>query len=97
MNHYIRQYGKQTISDVIDILLINQQPLSPEKTREWLIKNDHIKKSSRANFRMIVQIGAHYKTLYVKNGRNQHVISVYLNERTLPQLLEELNNDTTTN
>lgn len=46
-NHYIEKYGKQIIREVLDIILIAEGKVTPERMRQLLIDAGIIKRSTK--------------------------------------------------
>lgn len=112
-NRYIETYGKQPIREALDIILIAEGRMTNENARNWLLKHGLIKKSTknircryygntvRREYRMgvghvdIKPYTNHNLQMY--NGRNQTVFSFLFRSDKLGELMEELENETTTN
>lgn len=118
-DNYIEKYGKQLIREVLDIILIAEGKVTPERMRQLLIDAGIIKRSTKmvtarygttvirreSGYRESAQ-GRRWETwdvepytrhqFWCRNGRGQQVFHVVILSKDIGKLLEELENDTTT-
>jgi hypothetical protein len=97
MNHYVQTYGKQLIKELMDNMIINNG-ISDERARELLIKYGLISKRTKFIYahcsKWVSPKQNTFYTLDVNNGRGQNVLHFSFQESDIPQLLEDINNET---
>lgn len=102
----VEEYGKQLIRELIDTWLICRRTGGSD-IRPILIKHKVIKPTTRMIITNVYRVdqtgrlpdgswgqtGEIFNRLYIKNGRNQHILNIEFNDSELPLVRELLEDD----
>ncbi len=86
----VQKYGKPLIEELFDMMVIGGK-VSNDYMRNLLLKHKVIKRSTKM-IHSFVNSTSYNKVLYVRNGKNQNIISIRIDNHKIPEVMSMLNN-----
>ena len=92
---YVQEYGKQLMSELMDIMLISKK-LSNEDASNLMLKYGYVKRKSTMIYADVATRKNYYgdgnamHMLYIKNGRGTILVYIRLQGRDIQKILEAI-------